>query len=230
MDRPSSQIRDCLHACRFFRGVQGSSLEALVSMGRVRAFSRGEIIFRQGDPAPGVFVVESGSVRVFKTAPSGKEHVLHFAESGSTFAEVAVLGGFSCPAYAEAVRDTTCVLLPAEAFRQALRENHDLCLQLLGSMALWVHNLVGLLENIVLRDAAGRLAQQILKVAPTAGETFTLPSLKKDIASHLNLTSETFSRTLGRLVKAGLVEQLSGGRLRILDHAGLLDIAEGNES
>ncbi len=54
-----------------------------------------------------------------------------------------------------------------------------------------------------------------------------LPSLKRHLASHLNLTSETFSRTLRRLVEAGLIAELSNNRVQLLDRKGLQRVAEG---
>ena len=96
------------------------------------------------------------------------------------------------------------------------------------SFALWVRHLVGLLEDIVLRDATGRVARHLLKVGSgIAGAAFELPMLKKDLASHLNLTSETFSRTLRRLVDAGLIAQSDNNRLKVLNREGLQKIAEG---
>ena len=212
---------------RFFSEVRGSSLDRLVSMARLVHYTKGTLVFCQDDPCPGVFVVGSGSVRIFKTAPSGKEHVLHFVDPGMTFAEVAAIGGFPCPASAEATKKSTCVLLPAGPFTRALRDDHTLCLQLLSSMAFWVRHLVGLMEDIVLRDAAGRLARHLLEACGSGREMFALSSLKKDLASHLNLTSETLSRTLRRLAKAGLIEQLDAGRLRILKREDLKNIADG---
>jgi DNA-binding transcriptional ArsR family regulator len=94
-------------------------------------------------------------------------------------------------------------------------------------MAFWVRHLVELMEDIVLRDAAGRLARHLLEACGSEGEMFVLTSLKKDLASHLNLTSETFSRTLRRLANAGLIEQLDGGRLRILRRDDLKNLADG---
>lgn len=227
MGHSFTEARDILQSCRFFSEVRGSSLDRLLSMARVKRYARGATVFRQGDPCPGVFVLGSGLVRIYKTAPSGKEHVLHLVEPGHTFAEVAAIGGFPCPAYAEATRASTCVLLPTTPFGQALREDHELCLQLMASMAYWVRHLVGLMEDIVLRDAAGRLARHLLQYSDNEGEPFALASLKKDLASHLNLTSETLSRTLRRLAEAGLIEQLTDGRLRVLRRAELKNVADG---
>ncbi len=222
----SSEVAAVLGGCSFFARVESESQKRLIRMAVWRQFEKGEVVFREGEPAPGVFVVASGLVRIYKLAPNGKEHVLHLAGPGMTFAEVAVLGEFPCPAFAEAVEATKCLLLPIEPFSRALREDHRLCLQILSSMAVWVRSLVSLLEGIVLRDAAGRVAGYLLQTHAEQGETISLPALKKHIASHLNLTSETLSRTLRQLREDRLIRETDAG-LVLEDLKGLQRIAEG---
>ena len=76
-----------------------------------------------------------------------------------------------------------------------MQEDHQLCLGMMAGLAFWVRHLVGLMEDIVLRDAAGRLARYLLNSPTAADGAIELPTLKRHVASHLNLTSETFSRT-----------------------------------
>ena len=223
----SANIPEILHSCRLFSYLKPESFERLVRIACVRSFQKGERIFRQGQECPGAYVVGTGLVRVFQVAPNGKEHVLHLVGPGSTFAEVAAIGGFDCPANAEAVAPTTCVLLPADLLRRALQESHPLCLEMLTGLTFWVRHLVNLLEDVALRDAVGRLARYLLDAEPGTDGTIELPSLKRHVASHLNLTSETFSRTLSRLVESGLVVELDGNRLELRDRGRLQAIARG---
>jgi CRP/FNR family transcriptional regulator, dissimilatory nitrate respiration regulator len=220
------EIAEILTTCSFFSQVEAASRKRLAAMAVRREFEKGDVIFRDGDPAPGVFIVERGLVRVYKLAPSGKEHVLHLAGPGMTFAEVAVLGAFPCPAFAEALEPTRCVLLPAAPFQKALAEDHRLCLEILSSMAMWVKSLVSLLEDIVLRDAIGRVAGYLVQAQLEKGAAISLPGLKKHVASHLNLTSETLSRTLRQLREDRLISETDAG-LVLTDVAGLRRLAEG---
>jgi CRP/FNR family transcriptional regulator len=97
----------------------------------------------------------------------------------------------------------------------------------MSGMSRWVRHLVGLLEDLVLRDATARVARHLIESDETGGQgEFALPMRKKDLASHLNLTSETLSRTLHRLVDCRLIET-QGQRIRILEIAKLKEVAAG---
>jgi CRP/FNR family transcriptional regulator, dissimilatory nitrate respiration regulator len=220
-------VIDILSNCPLFADVPQRSFQRLATMAQLCKFRKGQVIFRQEQNCPGVFVVGKGMVRVVKTGPSGKEHVLHIVGSGGTFAEVAAIGGFNVPAGAEAVEPTVCVLLPQAPFQKALAEDHDLCRGMMTGLACWVKHLVGLMEDIVLRDAAGRIARYLLESRQSGDDTVALPSLKRHVASHLDLTSETFSRTLRRLLDARLIEEVDKNRVRLLNRAGLRRVAEG---
>lgn len=223
-----SELRSIIEASHLFRGLSDAGLDLIVETARTARFPRGTVILRQDQPCEALYCVGRGLVRVYKLSPHGKEHILHFAEPGKSFAEVAVIGKFNCPAYAEAVEDTLCAVVPAEAFHRLLDTNHELCKQFVEGMAYWVRQLVGLLEDIVLRDASGRLAKYLLAADPTGAEqAFALPIMKKDLASHLNLTSETLSRTLRRFSELGLIATAGPDKVQITNPQALSDIAEG---
>lgn len=208
--------RSIVEKTLLLRGLSQLWRDRLAQLSRLDRFAAGQTIFREGDEVRGLYCVGTGLVRVFKDGPTGKQLVLHFAHPGHTFGEVAVFGNFPAPANAEAAEDTLCAVIPTESLRGLLEAHHDLCLELLSATSHWVRSLVGLLEDIVLRDAAARLARYLLTLDQNAeSQAFTLPVLKKDLAAHLNLTQETLSRTLRKLADAELIVSTSDGSIRI---------------
>lgn len=215
-----------LGACSLFRGVSTERKRRLVEMARRVTFPAGTLVFRQNDPCPGIYCVGSGLVRIYRIGAGGKEHTLHMAGPEQTFAEVAVIGGFPCPAYAEATQASQCALLPAASIMAMLRDDHDFCLELLLGMSHWVRHLTGLLEDITLRDAGGRVARHLLQSKQDARGNVSLAGLKKHIASQLNLTGETFSRVLRKMADSGVIDLIDEKHLRIVDRGQLESLSE----
>lgn len=211
--------------CALFQGVGAGHRQRLAEMARKVSFVPGALVFKQNDPCPGIFCVGSGMVRIYRIGGAGKEHTLHMAGPGQTFAEVAVIGGFPCPAFAEVTQAGQGAMLPSPAILSMLREEHAFCLELLVGMSHWVRHLTDLLEDITLRDASGRVARHLLQTRQDARGTVGLAGLKKHIASQLNLTSETFSRVLRRLADAGVVDLADDKRLRIVDRKALEELS-----
>lgn len=211
--------------CRLFARLHPQARTRLAELAVLREYAAGDILFRQGDPCPGIYIVGEGLVRVFKLAPSGKEQVLHLAGPGATFAEAAVIGGFACPAFAQAVEPGAAALIPAEPFMAFLRGDHQACIDLLAGLAGWLHHVVDLLEDLTLRDAAGRLARHLIQHAGADGAV-RLPSLRKHLAGQLNLTPETLSRTLRRLDEDGCI-RTERDAIAVLDPQRLSAVADG---
>ncbi|MFA7237714.1 MAG: cyclic nucleotide-binding domain-containing protein, partial [Phycisphaeraceae bacterium] len=80
--------RGVIRNCRLFTGLDETQCDRLAAMSLRQTFKRGEAIFAQDDPCPGIYIVETGLVRLFKLNAAGKEHVLHLVSNHATFAEV----------------------------------------------------------------------------------------------------------------------------------------------
>lgn len=218
---PETALRRCL----LLRFLQPEVRQRLAEIAWMDVRAKGYRFFDAGDRAPGLFIVVSGMARVFQLNAQGKEHVLHLPGPGDTFAEVAVLGNFPVPAYAEMIQEGVVLMLPADQLQQQLASDHDLCRQLLGGMAMWVRHLVGMVEDIALRDAAGRLARWLLEHTDETSRV-RLPMAKRHLASQLALTPETLSRCLRRLEESDLI-RIGDDQILLVDPEGLEATAAG---
>ncbi len=210
-----------LRRCDIFSRVDLIGMERILGICHTIHPEKGKVLFRQGDACQYMYVVATGMARVFQLAPNGKEHTLHLATRGQSFAEIAAMDLRPYPASAQAMEDSAFIAVDAQRFSHLLQADHQLCYQMTLSMARWMRRTIGLLEDVVLRDALGRVANYLLTHADMATLVVEMPIKHTHLANHLNLTPETLSRTLKKLSEEDAI-QVGGRTITILD-AELLD-------
>jgi len=212
-----------------FRSLDDGHLEEVAGVAELQSFPGGKLIYSQQSPSKGLYVVASGRVKVFQHSPEGKEYIIHIVTRGATFAEMATLGRFPCPASVVTMESSELVFLPAEKFLHVLEGNSALCIEMMKGMAAWQCQLISSLENVVLRDSLGRLAVYLLSLVNGSNDVpprVRLPIKKRDLAFHLALTPETLSRTFARLVELEAIRHAERGGIELSSLETLKTLAE----
>jgi CRP/FNR family transcriptional regulator, dissimilatory nitrate respiration regulator len=217
-----------IEAIPLFSGLSGEQMQELAMIVLEQAFRRGQTIFLEGDEGSGFYVVKTGKVKIFKLSPDGKEQILHIFGAGEPFAEVPVFAGQRFPANAEALEDSRLFFFPRDGFLDLIRSHPSLALNMLAVLSRRLRQLAGLVEDLSLKEVPARLAAYILYQSERQQGVpeFELEIAKGQLASLLGTIPETLSRILARMVKEGLIES-NGPRIRIVDKAGLQELAAG---
>lgn len=216
---------------QFFENLDEDTLLLLRPTAKRVLQPRNTVIFHEGEPCHGLYIVESGAVKLYKESPDAKQHVLHVVTSGDCFGEAALFLGKGYPVSAAAVQNTSLILLRKDPLLELLRTNPDVSFRLMAAMAMWAHRLVTSIEALTLKDASARFAAFVIsKMSPEArdGVLVDLGIPKQTLASHLGMTGETLSRLLARFEADGVISS-EGRRLKVLSIDDLRDIAEGGE-
>ena len=170
-----------------------------------RSFLQDEILFFEGDPSAGLWILEKGRVKAFKLSPDGQEYIMRFFGPGETFNDLAALDGASNAVSTMAITDVSAWVIPAEDLAEIIRADHELCYALLQGMVGRVRHLVGQVEDLALRPVTARLARFLLE--QVEDPTLAHPAITRAlIASHLATTPETISRSLRVLEKMGAIQ------------------------
>ena len=130
---------------------------------------------------------------------AGKEQVIHVFRAGESFAEAALASPSGYLADARAVEPSTVLLIPKVEILELLGRRPDLALRMLGSMSAHLRVLIGMLDDLTLKDVDTRLLNWLIKHGHGRPGTIPLPGTKRVLAAELGTSSETLSRTLGRL-------------------------------
>ena len=226
------EIVDQIAAIPLFQGLPRSQLEELAMIIVAQKIKRGQIIFAEGDAGAGFYVLTVGRVKIFKLSPEGKEQILHIIPPGEPFGEVAVFAGEPFPAYAEAMEDGYTLFFPRAAFIELIRKNPSLSLSMMAILARRLRKFAAMIEALSLKEVPGRLADHFLYLSSQADKNgwLTLDISKNQLASLLGTIPETLSRILTRMAKEGMLETSGQRLIRILDRAGLQELAAGERS
>jgi CRP/FNR family transcriptional regulator len=141
-----------------FSGLGENELNFLLERVVSRKFSPGEIVFSEGEPCSGLYVVESGHIRIFKSSSGGLEQVLSIDGPGSSVAELPVFDGGNYPASVVAVDHATLLFVSKQDFQALCLAHPQVALKVLRVVGARLRRLVGIIEELSFTTVRHRLA------------------------------------------------------------------------
>ena len=219
-----STIQSYVSSVIYFRGITSEEITYVTNNSVLRTFTANELIFLEGEPAQGLWIVESGRVKIYKLSPDGNEHILHLRGPGKTFNDIGALDGGANPANAAALSAEVQVwLVPTDIITHVLTHNPQVALNVIRLLAKRVRSLVGQIEDLALYSVIVRLARFLIKQVDDP--SLSGPGVTRTaIAAHLNTTPQTISVALRELEAAGAIE-FDRHQITIVDETQLRAIA-----
>ena len=189
-------------AARLIAALPGSGVSR-VHLGR------GATVFRQGDPAVAVYVVESGQIRLSRMAADGATLILHVADAGDSFAEASLSAShYHCDAVAEA--DSQVLVLPKAELLTSMRNDPAQGIALALALATQVRDLRTRLELRNVRSATERVLAWLRLQATGNPPCVQMRRSWTLIAAELGLTREAVYRALALLERQGQITREDG--------------------
>ncbi len=193
-----------------FSGLTENELKFLAQRAVLRRFSPGELVFSEGEPCSGMYVVESGHVRIYKSSASGREQVLNIEGPGSSVAELPVFDGGNYPASVSAVEEAALLFVSKQDFQALCLAHPQVALKVLRVVGARLRKLVGIIEELSFTTVRHRLASFLVRLAQHGkraehGIEVTLPSSNQELAAQIGTVRELVSRNLSRLQAEGLI-------------------------
>lgn len=189
-----------LRCAQLFSGLPAEDLATIAGFTTSLSLAKDDYLFHEGEPSRGCYIVQSGALNVHRVNAAGKEQVIHVFRSGESMAEASLASPTGYPANARAVEASTVLLIPKGPILELIGRRPDIAMRMLGSMSVHLRVLVGMLDDLTLKDVETRLLNWLVKHGRDArGGVIKLSGTKRVLAAELGTSSETLSRTLARL-------------------------------
>ena len=210
----------------YLRDQHEEVLQALAAAATRCVLPAGHIVFLQGEPVAGLFLIETGEVKVSRVSKEGREHILRIVHAGDTFNDVAALDGGPNPATCTVRVDAVIWRIAREDLMRVAIRHPKLAWALIESVARRARYLVGVVEDLGMRSVRGRLANLLLLEAQSSASD-AVPRLltQEEMASRIGTVREVVGRALRGLATDGIIA-FDRHRIVILDAERLAEEAE----
>lgn len=218
---------------RLFQGFAPGEAEAVLAAGTTQVLRRGEVLFREREPAGALYLMEAGRIKLTQLTVEGREVIMRYLAPGDAFAAVALFEGGTYPVTAQATERTRVRAWPREILPGVVREHPLFEANLLRIVSTHTREALSRVRELATETVAQRLARTLLRLAQQIGRREPEGSLlverisQQEVAEISGTSLYTVSRTLASWQERSLVET---GRqcFRIRDPEGLARISEGS--
>lgn len=210
MERTGKKL-EALRQTKLFGFLNKEALLWLARRSDERRLSPGEMLFFSGEPATGIFVVMSGTIRAFQQNSEGREQVMHIDTSGATLGDVPVFDDGPYPASAIAQTKSEVIFIGKQIIQQFCLQRPQFVLMALKLMAERVRKHAQLVNNLSFHEVGQRLALFLLSEGEKNGVEqkgcilFRLSLSNHEIATRIGSVRDVVSRALARLQKLHLI-------------------------
>ncbi|MGX2030119.1 MULTISPECIES: Crp/Fnr family transcriptional regulator [Methylocaldum] len=217
-------VPDWLYKHLLFAELEEPQLTQVIAAALPVWLEAGEELFSHGQRASRFYILETGTIQLYRLSAAGEEKVIELIQPRQSFAEaVMFMEGNLYPVSARAIVPSELWGFDMKVFRTVLQTSPAVCFRLLGRMSQRLHQLLQEIDELTLQNATMRVAQYLLRSAPDQNCTcysVQWETPKQVLASRLSVRPETFSRILQQLVQAGMI-QVHGKTVEVLDAARL---------
>lgn len=215
-----------LQACRYFQDVNDAILGEISQGMQLCCFEGGEAVFWEGETSKGLYIIEQGSVRLYKTSLQGRELVLQVFGEGESFNEVPVFDRETNPVNVAALEDSLIWIVDAVAIRACLDKYPEVTKAIILNLSKNLRMLVEKVEELSFFQVTNRLARLLARLPDEQlmGQT-DLRLTRDELAARLGTVREVVVRSLRELERSGAI-QVSRTKIEIVDDARLQDWIE----
>jgi CRP-like cAMP-binding protein len=211
-------------------GLPEEDLELLNAHKTEQVYKKGEIIFREGSYPGGIYYINSGKIKKYKTDKEDHEQIIYVANTGELIGYHAILAEEHYPDSAAALDESVVSFIPREDFLMTLQRSPALNTRLLKTLS---HEFAVLMNGLALftqKTVRERLALQLVvlrekyKTNFQPGTPVEISMSRDDLANLVGAARENVVRSLTELKEEEIVET-RGRKIIILDVTRLIAIA-----
>ena len=209
--------RNGIQDAAIFEELSPDDLKLVLSRASVRAAPKGAFLFRQGEPAREMFLLESGCVRLNEITADGRELLIRFVRPGEVCGDKAAIAGAEYGASAVSETPVRAYAWTTGMIMALLKEVPRLATNLFGITTRYLHYSRERYRLLATASAEYRIRWAVADLARSIGSSdgnativITGRAVQQDIADLAATTIYTVNRVLSGYERRGILTKKRG--------------------
>ncbi len=207
-----------------FREMPEEDIAAINMRKTCRQFKKGQIIFHEGQHASGLYCINSGKIKLYKTSYEGREQIVRLCKPGEVLGYRAVISDRPYAASASTLEDSVVCQIPREEFFKQIEKNPAVALNLIKSLSQELRTAEDRMMKLAQKSVRERLAETLIILKETYGldddSAISISLSREDLANIVGTATETVIRLLADFKKEDLIST-KGKKIQLVDEKGL---------
>jgi CRP-like cAMP-binding protein len=208
-----------VNTCFLCRHCMPEWKEVIALKKTTRSFKKGTLLFKEGEPVKGIYLLYEGAVKVHKQWADSKELIIRFTAAGDILGHRGLAAGDIYPVSGTALEDSKACFVQNQFLETTLKADHVFTHTLMQFYAAELQKAELRMRNLALMEVKGRIAETLLELQAVYGTAknkyIRVPVTRQDIAGYAGTTYETVFKLLKMLVDAKII-QVSGKSICII--------------
>jgi CRP/FNR family transcriptional regulator, cyclic AMP receptor protein len=192
-----------------FKHLEGTELQAIAAQTREVSFKKNAILMTEGDIGESMYIIRSGSVKVFVSDSDGKELILYHQNTGSIVGDIALLDDAPRSASVTATEATHAFMISKAKFLDLLREHPELSIGVIRSLTQRLREATEGSRRLALDNVYQRLTDKLteLKVTDSKGQDHLPRKFShQELGNMIGASREMVGKVMAELIKGEYVE------------------------
>jgi CRP/FNR family cyclic AMP-dependent transcriptional regulator len=219
---------EVLSSVPIFAELNEQVLEMIKRAAALQHFQAGKMVFMQGGPCAGLYIVQEGWLKGIIISPVGREQIIRLLRPGDVFNEIGLLTDGRNMVTVQALEDSRLWFIEKETMLKLMDEQPSLCRVITHNLAERVLQLMKLVEDLSLRTVKSRMARLLLENAAEGVINRRRWMTQTEMAARLGTVLDVANRTVNSLETEELIS-VRRDEIQILDRKRLEELARLEE-
>lgn len=204
-----------LQGNEYFDDLPENMLKEIAEHMHLREYQRGYVLFWEGDPCDGLYIVEQGSAKIFRLSPQGRQYIIRILQEGDTFAEVPAFDEGTNPANVEALETCRVWVINSQKLHELVMAHPAFAQKVLVNFGKMLRGMVRMVSEMAFYQVTHRLARLIAELPQ---EKSAPHWTQEQLAARLGTVREVVARSLKEMERSGAIK-MEDRRIHVADQA-----------